>query len=112
MRKSGFLFLTMAVAATSILASTVADAGGSYRDGGFVTAYSRQGTTRISAPIRHGSDEGWQVQLPSGRWISCMRSCEETLRVQTIDFFESSGSLSGYGSLQRQCGIFGCLNIR
>lgn len=97
-------------AATAVTASSEASARRAYRDGGFVTAYSNQGTSQISAPVRRGQWD-WQVQLPSGRWIDCGGSCEETLRIQTIDFFENSGSLSGYGTRQRKCGIFGCLQI-
>ena len=51
------------------------------------------------------------VQLPGGAWTDCRRSCEETLRVQTVDLTaRDDSSLAGYGTLQRECGIFGCLH--
>lgn len=82
----------------------------SYHDGATVTAYSRHGNGAISGQIRRG-DSVWQVQLPHGTWVDCRRSCEETLRVQTIDIFETDGRLTGYGAFQNQCGVFGCLEL-
>ncbi|MFT3730084.1 MAG: hypothetical protein QM780_01490 [Hyphomicrobium sp.] len=81
-----------------------------YKSGQIITAYSRHGNGAIRSVVRRGQN-GWQVKLPSGNWTYCRRSCEETLRVQTIDFFSGGNSISdgGYGSLSRECGIFGCL---
>ena len=102
-----------ALAALPLLASP-ADARHAQRrssyEGGTVTTYSRHGNGEISGAVRPGR-YAWEVQLPSGSWTSCRRSCEETLRVQSIDFFENQGDLVGYGTLQNQCGIFGCLEI-
>jgi hypothetical protein len=81
-----------------------------YQDGSVITAFSRHGNGAIDGPIRRGRF-GWEVMLPRGTWISCRRSCEETLRVETIDVFENQGRLVGYGTLQNQCGVFGCLEI-
>lgn len=81
-----------------------------YDDGEIITAESRYGNGAISAPVRRGRN-GWDVRLPRGTWIGCRRSCEETLRVETVDVFEAHEQLSGYGTLQNQCGIFGCLEI-
>lgn len=81
-----------------------------YQDGTVVTAVSRYGNGSISGPIRRGRG-GWEVRLPRGTWIGCRRSCEETLRVETVDVFETDGRLVGYGTLQNQCGVFGCLDI-
>ncbi|RUO99467.1 hypothetical protein [Hyphomicrobium sp.] len=81
-----------------------------YKSGEIITAFSRYGNGSIRSVVRRGQN-GWQVKLPSGNWTYCRRSCEETLRVQTIDFYEGGNSIDdgGYGSLARECGVFGCL---
>lgn len=70
-------------------------------DGGYVTTYSRYGNGEISGAVRPGR-YAWEVQLPGGTGVSCRRRCEETLRVQSIDFFENQDSLTGYGTLKNQ----------
>jgi hypothetical protein len=84
--------------------------GRAYEDGAIVTAHSRHGNGAIDGLIRQGRLT-WEVQLPSGTWIGCRRSCEETLRVQTVDFYETNGRMTGYGTLQNECGIFGCIEL-
>jgi hypothetical protein len=82
-----------------------------YTPGEVVIAESRYGNGSIKSVVRPGK-LGWQVRLPSGSWTDCRRSCEETLRVKTIDFYgdgDNSIDSGGYGTLQRECGIFGCL---
>ncbi len=81
-----------------------------YKPGEIIVAESRYGNGAIKSIVRPGR-WGWQVRLPSGNWTDCRRSCEETLRVQTIDYNEGGNSIDdgGYGSLSRECGIFGCL---
>ncbi len=57
---------------------------------GFVVAESRWGKGTVKGavrPVRHG----WEVRLPGGTWIDCGRSCSETLRRATVDFWESNG---------------------
>ena len=76
-----------------------------------VTVDSHFGNGSVTGAVRPGRS-GWEVQLPSGSWVGCRRSCEETLRVQTVDLFETNGRLTGYGAFQNQCGIFGCLELR
>ena len=56
----------------------------------YVVAESRWGKGTVSGPVRRSST-GWQVRLPRGTWIDCVRSCSETLRRQTVDFWESQG---------------------
>jgi len=78
-----------------------------------VTAESRFGHGSIEGKVR-GTNLGPQVQLPSGIWIYCRRSCSETLRVETIDFFEAntnSPPQPGQGGVGSECGIFGCLDF-
>lgn len=81
-----------------------------YEDGTRIEAYSRHGNGSVLGTVRRGR-AGWEVRLPRGTWVGCRRSCEETLRVETIDFFENEGRLVGYGTFQNQCGVFGCLEL-
>jgi hypothetical protein len=83
-----------------------------YKPGEVITAYSHYGNGSIQSVVRPGR-YGWQVQLPGGAWTDCRRSCEETLRVQTVDIFgDGDNSLAGggYGTLTRECGVLGCLS--
>jgi hypothetical protein len=76
----------------------------------YVVAESRYGNGTVSGPVRP-SRFGYDVRLPGGTWVGCRRSCAETLRVETVDVFENEGRLVGYGTLQNECGIFGCLEL-
>jgi len=63
------------------------------RDGrapNYVVAESRWGHGTVSGPVRRGPN-GWQVRMPRGTWIECKRSCSETLRLATVDFWETQG---------------------
>lgn len=107
------LAAAIALAALPSVLSTQAEARPrrAYDGIDMVTVDSRHGNGSVSGAVRPGRT-GWEVQLPSGSWIGCRRSCEETLRVQTVDLFETDGRMVGYGTFQNQCGIFGCLEIR
>lgn len=59
--------------------------------GSYVTAESRWGNGRVSGPVRPGKF-GPEVRLPGGTWIHCVRSCSETLRRESIDFWQSHGN--------------------
>ncbi len=102
--------LALAVAA---FAAPSAEAGRLRRapEGDIAVAVSRFGNGTVAGPVRSTST-GYEVRKPSGTWIACRTSCSETLRVETIDFFENDGSLTGYGTIQNECGIFGCLELR
>lgn len=76
---------------------------------GYVVAESRFGNGTVSGPVRPTS-VGWQVRLPGGTWVHCRRSCSETLRVETVDFWQSNAA--GSGQITNECGIFGCLELR
>jgi hypothetical protein len=56
---------------------------------GFVTAESRYTSATITAPVRYGSHGRLEVRLPGGTWLECGRSCRDTLRRETIDFWYS-----------------------
>ena len=58
----------------------------SHRHGGMVTAESNFGNGTVSGAVREGRN-GPQVQLPGGSWIYCVRSCSDTLRRQSVDFW-------------------------
>jgi hypothetical protein len=72
---------------------------------GYVTADSRYGGKSVSGPVRRGPQGRLEVRLPGGTWLECGRSCSETLRRQTVDFWrnygrESGGSPDGPGYIQ------------
>lgn len=97
-------------------ASPPAEAGGRFwrtppqsYPNGYVIAHSRFGNGSISGAVRP-AQFGYQVRLPHGTWVDCRRSCAETLRVETIDYWE--GPEVGGGTMLKECGIFGCLDIR
>jgi len=77
--------------------------------GGFVIAKSRFNNGAMRGLVRRTA-LGWEVQPPNGRWIYCRRSCEETLRVETVDFFQTNAA--GSGQLTNECGVFGCLDLK
>ena len=56
----------------------------------YVVAESEWGNGVVRGAVRPGR-RGLQVQLPRGTWIDCVRSCSDTLRRQTVDFWESNG---------------------
>lgn len=76
-----------------------------------VVAYSKHGNGSVSGPVRLAR-YGYEVRLPGGSWVGCRRSCSETLRVSTVDFWENDGRLVGAGDMSNECGIFGCLELR
>ena len=57
---------------------------------GQVTIDSRYGHGTVSGPVRRGA-KGFEVRMPGGTWIDCARNCGETLRRETVDFWESRG---------------------
>ena len=83
----------------------------SYEPGEVIVARSHFGNGVVKGVVRAGRT-GWEVRLPRGSWVGCRTSCEETLRVETVDLTENDdGSLAGYGTLSRECGIFGCIRL-
>lgn len=58
--------------------------------GRYVVAESHWGNGTISGAVRR-NPHGWQVRLPRGTWIDCVRSCSETLRRATVDFWQAQG---------------------
>jgi hypothetical protein len=103
----------LAAAMSACLAALPADAGGLRRapEREVAVAVSKHGNGTVAGPVRL-TRTGYEVRKPNGPWIACRTSCSETLRVETVDFFETGGRLSGYGTAQNECGIFGCLELR
>ena len=77
-------------------------------DTGFVTAESRFGHGTVSGPVRVARAGNREVKLPGGTWITCGRSCAETLRVESVDFWENKGA-GNRDRVDNECGLFGCL---
>jgi hypothetical protein len=72
-----------------------------------VVAESRFGHGTVSGPVRL-TRTGREVRLPGGTWIPCGRSCSETLRVESVDFWENRGA-GPSNRIDNECGILGCL---
>ncbi|HRD75159.1 MAG TPA: hypothetical protein PK264_04355 [Hyphomicrobiaceae bacterium] len=93
MRYSRPMPAIMALAAASALALP-ADAEAQSRrgygpsSGSTVYVCSRYGKGCVSGPVRPGR-WGLEVRLPGGNWIDCKRDCRQTLREESIDFFET-----------------------
>ena len=98
------LCLQAVMAAITLASASTADAGsckgrhckakryhgepGVYR---YVTAEKTMGTATVTAPVRPGR-WGDEVRLPGGTWVDCGRSCENTLRHETVDFWDDMQS--------------------
>lgn len=89
MRKSGLALAAFAIAVATALPAEAQPR----RDPGYgmVTAESRYGVRTITAPVRNGPKGRLEVRLPGGTWLECGRSCRETLRRETVDFWEERG---------------------
>lgn len=74
---------------------------------GYVTAHSEYGNGSVSGPVRW-TQKGRQVRLPGGTWVYCERSCSETLRLQSIDFWYSREG-AGHSATTNGGGFFGKL---
>jgi hypothetical protein len=94
-------FLTAAVAAMALTSTAFANG-----PSGDVVAESRFGHGTVSGPVR-AARNGREVRLPGGTWIDCGRSCAETLRTETVDFWENKGA--GAGRSDHPDGLFGRL---
>jgi hypothetical protein len=100
----GLLVIAAALALSGCAAATATDdimkAGrGSTADGivGEVTTQSRYGSLQtVTGPVRRSGQNRLEVRLPGGTWVECVRSCSETLRRQTVDFWQNYG---GAGNL-------------
>ncbi|HWV81350.1 MAG TPA: hypothetical protein VNZ50_07960 [Hyphomicrobiaceae bacterium] len=87
---------TTLVAATILGAMSSADAQSRRRGGGegTVSACSIYGNGCTSAPVRRAGND-YEFRLPGGTWVSCKQSCQDTLRRETVDFWETQRENGG-----------------
>ena len=85
------------LAVVAALPATAADRGPGPGPGvvGYVTADSRYSGASISGPVRRGPQGRLEVRLPGGTWLECGRSCSDTLRRETVDFWRNHGGREG-----------------
>jgi hypothetical protein len=57
----------------------------------YITVESRYGTATVTAAVRQGPSGRLEVRLPGGTWIECRQSCHDTLRRETVDFWQNHG---------------------
>lgn len=69
-----------------------------------VIAESQFGNGTVTGAVRR-TRLGLEVRLPGGNWIACGLRCSETLRIQTVDFWEWQSGLTN------ECGAVGCLSL-
>lgn len=50
---------------------------------------SRYGKGCVTGPTRPGQFNDREVRLPGGTWIACKLDCKQTLREESVDFFET-----------------------
>jgi hypothetical protein len=89
--------LGMTLAATMILgAMSAADAQSRRKGGGegVVSACSIYGNGCTSAPVRRAGND-YEFRLPGGTWVSCKQSCKDTLRRETVDFWDTQRENGG-----------------
>jgi hypothetical protein len=98
----------LATAVAVLAAASSASAGGpkSGPSSGHVVVASQFGHGTVSGPVRDGR-HGLEVRLPGGTWLDCGRSCSETLRTESVDFWENRGA--GVGRSDHPNRLFGRL---
>jgi hypothetical protein len=65
------------------------------QDAGVVTAESRYGSATVSGPTRSNARGRREVRLPGGTWVECAYSCSDTLRRETVDFWQGRDTRVG-----------------
>jgi hypothetical protein len=94
MRKPTIGWFTAGFALTMVAGSWLDRAQAQSQSRGFVVAESRFGNGTVRGAVRE-TNLGRQVQLPGGAWVYCKRSCSETLRAETVDFWEARQGAGG-----------------
>ena len=62
---------------------------------GYVKADSFYSVKTITGPVRVSAKGRLEVGLPGGTWIECRMSCRNTLRQETVDFWEHRNNRYG-----------------
>jgi hypothetical protein len=70
----------------------------------YVVAESRFGNGTVVGPVR-ATRVGLQVRTPGGNWLDCSRSCAETLRVNTVDFWQNEQGVGPGGAIDQPDGL-------
>jgi hypothetical protein len=70
-----------------------------------IVAESRFGNGTVVGSVRQ-TRLGPQVSTPGGNWLYCKRSCSETLRVNTVDFWQNEQG-AGNGAIDHEDGLLG-----
>ena len=97
--------LTVAAALILCCTSLTADAGRLPEpEGGYVVAQSKFGNGSVVGPVRR-TRVGWQVKTPGGSWLDCARSCSETLRVNTVDFWQNAQGAGERNAIDQEDGL-------
>jgi hypothetical protein len=73
-------------------------------EGDYVVAHSKFGNGTVVGPVRR-TRVGWQVKTPGGSWLDCARSCSETLRVNTVDFWQNAQGAGERGAIDQEDGL-------
>ncbi len=89
---------TLLTAGVLIAVATPADA---QSRAGTVSVCGRYSSQCISGPVRPARF-GQEVRLPGGTWIPCARSCKDTLRDETVDFWLKRDAERGGGEGRRR----------
>ena len=103
--KNPWLLRAMIAAVVSAGFSANAEAGrrGYSGEASQVVAESRFGNGAVVGSVRQ-TRLGPQVSTPGGNWLYCKRSCSETLRVNTVDFWQSEKG-AGNGATTQEDGL-------
>lgn len=82
------MLATPCLALAAMIFSHAADAQRRDRNSPTVTACSRYGNGCVTGPTRPSRFDR-EVRMPGGTWIACKLDCRETLREETVDFFDT-----------------------
>ena len=74
--------------AISVGTSRDADAQARRGAAGYVQTCSQYGNGCTKAPVRRGRN-GYEYRMPGGTWIRCRGSCRNSLREDSVDFWET-----------------------
>ncbi len=86
--------LKFAVSLTAVVASLAASANAVARDGrgsgarGTITACSTYGRHGCETAVVRMTELGAQYRRPGGSWTWCEHDCRDTLRRNTVDFWD------------------------
>lgn len=103
-KRRASLFAIAALAVSIALPATADARSGPRRGHDYVVAHSNFGNGSVTGAVRW-TRKGPQVQLPGGAWVYCERTCKDTLRLKTVDFFQSEEGAGGRAAIAEQPGL-------